>query len=252
MKQSTSLPIFAKPSSLFLDIDGTLIDFADHPDRVQVRPGTTALLSRLHTTVEGALALVSGRSIDIIDTLFSPLTLPCAGLHGLERRNAFGETFRQSPPTQWLEPFRQGMSEFARLHDGVLFEDKRDTLALHYRQRPDTADTALALMESLMDQFGHDANLLLLKGNMVLEIRPEGFDKGTAIEAFMGETPFAGRTPVFIGDDTTDEHGFAVVNMLDGHSIKVGCGETAARSRLNDIDAVMQWLNEYADYMEVQ
>jgi len=79
-------------------------------------------------------------------------------------------------------------------------------------------------------------------GKMVFELKPAGCDKGKAIEEFMREEPFMGRTAVFLGDDVTDEYGFRVVNRLEGHSIKVGAGATDARWRLQDPAAAKAWL----------
>jgi trehalose 6-phosphate phosphatase len=245
-----SVPVYGRPWALFLDVDGTLLDFADHPDGVVPRPATRSLLSRLSRLCDGALALVSGRAIDTIDGLFAPLCLPCAGLHGLERRRVDGGIVRQCVPAGRLAPFRQGLADFVAAHPGTLVEDKGTTVALHYRRRPAAEGEARERMAALLRQHGGDGELLLLAGKMVLEVRPAAADKGTAIEAYMAEAPFAGRRPVFLGDDVTDEHGFESVNALGGLTIKVGPGDTRARHRLDDIDAVMAWLDGYAQYLE--
>lgn len=232
--------------ALFLDVDGTLLQIAPHPDAVRVPPGLLPQLDRLAARTGGALALVSGRSIDDLDRLFAPLRLPCAGVHGLERRTAAAVVHRQDAAAL-LAPLRPPLVAFVRAHDGLLLEDKGQSLALHFRNAPDRACDAEALLRRLIADNGGALNLK--GGKMVWEAVPASADKGTAIAAFMQEPPFAGRRPVFVGDDMTDEDGFAVVNAMGGVSIRVGRREvpTAARHRLRDEAAVFDWLRGAAD-----
>ncbi len=95
-------------------------------------------------------------------------------------------------------------------------------------------------MRSLLPRVG--AQYCILTGKRIVEIKPAGKDKGVAVLEFMREAPFKGRTPVFVGDDVTDEYGFATVNRLRGLSVKVGPERTAARWRLRDVAAVRAWL----------
>ncbi len=138
---------------------------------------------------------------------------------------------------------RDALGRFADTHRGLLLEDKGLSLALHYRLVPPLKSEVEAMMNVWTRKLGK--RFVLLEGNMVYEIRPGGIDKGKAIAAFLEEGPFAGRVPVFIGDDTTDEDGFVTVNVVGGHSVKVGDGETAARWRLGDVACVLHWLDAY-------
>lgn len=232
--------------ALFLDVDGTLLRIASHPDAVRVPPELLAALDRLQARFGGALALVSGRAIDNLDALFAPLRLPCAGVHGLERRDAAAAIHRDDA-TAALAPLRAPLEEFVARHTGLLLEDKGQSLALHFRNAPACAAPAEDLLRRLVAAAG--PALDLKPGKMVLEVTPGHADKGTAITAFMQEPPFAGRRPVFLGDDVTDEDGFAVVNRLGGVSVRVGTADrpTAARHRLADEAAVLVCLRRWAD-----
>jgi trehalose 6-phosphate phosphatase len=228
---------FAHPAAvaLFLDVDGTLLHIADTPDAVTIGRDTVNLLRRCHAATGGALALITGRRIADVDRLFAPLALPVAGQHGLERRDAAGAVHRQAETVPELAGIRTELDAFAAANPGVLVEDKELTLALHYRLAPRAATAAAELVERLAARA--PGALAIQRGKMVLELRPAGLDKGSAIVQFMGEPPFRGRTPVFIGDDLTDERGFRVVNDRGGLSVKVGGGPTEARLRLTGVDA---------------
>ncbi|GAB4357138.1 MAG: trehalose-phosphatase [Kiloniellaceae bacterium] len=226
--------------ALFLDVDGTLLTIAPHPDAVEVSDDLLRLLDRLAARTDGAVALISGRAIANLDALFDPLRLPCAGVHGLERRGADAVVHR-SNAAALLEPLRPALAGFVAARHGLLLEDKQQSLALHFRNAPGCEGEAEAFIRALIAP--HAKELELKRGKMVLEVKPSGANKGTAIAAFMTEPPFSGRRPVFIGDDVTDEDGFAVVNRLGGLSIRVGSGgRTAAACRLADEAAVHAWL----------
>lgn len=232
-----------RSSALFLDFDGTLIGFADDPAGVAVPADVRRLLERLAAATDGATALVSGRRIEALDELLAPARLPVAGLHGLERRNATGRVHLSgAPPDLAHSALGERLKAFAHAHPGVLFEDKGLAVSLHYRAAPGHAHAVHALARALAAELGPD--LTLLEGHSVVEIKPAGADKGTAIAAFLDEAPFAGRTPVFVGDDVTDEHGFAIVNARGGLSVKVGTGPSAARARLAGPLDVRAWLWE--------
>ena len=238
------LPGFAADWALFLDVDGTLLDHAERPDAVRPGAAEFGLLDALQRAAQGALALISGRSVAALDAMFAPLRLAAAGQHGIERRDAAGGAHRHAPPSQALRGIAARIGEFAARHEGLLFEDKGLNLALHYRLAPQMESAAHAALGEAAAQLG--AGFELLRGKMVVELKPSGRDKGSAIEEFMREAPFAGRRPVFIGDDQTDEYGFGVVNRLGGESIKVGAGASAARWRIADARAVRAWLAEWA------
>jgi trehalose 6-phosphate phosphatase len=241
MTAKNHLPAPGSDWAFFLDVDGTLIDIAATPDDIAIDPSVPPTLARLSEAADGALALISGRPLSDLDRLFAPLDLPLAGLHGIERRNGEGKVFRPSKPEDGIKEILDGMHEFARLTPGILVEDKGFTAAIHFRGAPKEEIAVLRLAEGLLSAAGGD--LELQNGKMVVEIKPAGADKGSAIEAFMRERPFAGRNPVFIGDDVTDEDGFATVNRLGGHSIRIGCeAATAAQWCVGTVDEFLAWL----------
>lgn len=248
MTAAETLPEFAAGWALFLDIDGTLARLAHAPDAVEIETPVIDVLSRLARAMNGAIALITGRAITDVDRLFAPLSLPAAGQHGIERRGADGHLASHPEAARKLDEARHAVAEFADSYAGLIFEDKGETLALHYRGAPTARGAAKWLMTQQLERLGPE--FMLQHGKMIFEIRPSGRDKGTAIEEFMQEPPFQARTPVFIGDDKTDEDGFRVVNQLGGHAIKVGAGDTAAPWRLSDAAAVLEWLEAYSNFLE--
>jgi trehalose 6-phosphate phosphatase len=238
------LPPSAPDWAIFLDVDGTLLEHAERPDAVRVQPAVLRLLESLQRGAGGALALISGRAIRDLDRLFAPLVLPLAGQHGVERRDAAGRLHRHAFPSDLLRRAAARIGEFAAHHEGLLFEDKGYNLALHFRLAPQLASAAQSAVRAAAAQLG--GGFEVQEGRMVIELKPSGRDKGMAIEEFLREPPFAGRTPVFVGDDLTDEYGFGVVNRLGGHAVKVGPGASAAPFRLADAAAVRAWLAAWA------
>jgi trehalose 6-phosphate phosphatase len=225
----------------FLDIDGSLIEIAESPDKVVVPARLSELLHALSERAGGALALVSGRSIANIDRMFAPTRFPAAGQHGLERRTAHGEFLQADIDPRGLAAARPKLEEFARSHAGVVFEDKGLSLALHFRRAPQFADAARELLASLAQALGWQYHLQA--GKCVVELKPAGYSKGTAIEAFTREEPFRSRRPAVIGDDVTDEDGFRYANAAQGVSIRVGEeGESVAMYRLPTVRAVHEFL----------
>jgi trehalose 6-phosphate phosphatase len=241
-----SLPGFSADWAIFLDIDGTLLEHVERPDAVRADAALGALLATLHKATGGALALISGRPVATLDALFAPLSLAVAGQHGIERRDADSRLHRHAFPLEPLRRAARQLGDFAARHAGLLLEDKGHSLALHYRLAPQLAGAARDAVAEVLATLGPDFEMQ--SGKLVLEIKPGGRDKGTAIQEFMAEAPFAGRLPVFVGDDTSDEYGFAIVNRTGGHSIKVGPGSSSARWRLADAAAVRAWLGAYAGY----
>lgn len=237
------MPPFGPDWAFFLDIDGTLLEFAARPQEVHVEAGLLELLQRLSASTGGALALVSGRSVEDIDSLFSPLAFPVAGQHGTERRAADGAIRRHAPPVEKLGVAAAELVHLTAAHAGLVLENKGMTLALHYRLAPSLRSLAEREMRAIAAGLGDGFELQT--GKFVMEIKPSGKDKGSAIAEFVAEAPFAGRRPVFIGDDLTDEPGFDVVNRLGGYSVKVGQGITRARWHLFDAAAVRRWLAAY-------
>jgi len=228
--------------ALFLDIDGTLIDLAPAPDLVHVDPGLATGLAALARRLDGAIALITGRAIADADRLFPGLNLPVAGQHGLERRRADGSIHHHRPSLPGVDGLRNELERFAARHEGLLLEDKGSTLALHYRRAPALAAHVHRTVRAQLASSPHGSAWRLQPGKRVLEVKPEGRDKGSAIREYLRERPFAGRIPVFVGDDRTDEFGFAAVEAAGGWGVKVGPGATQARHRLADVAAVRRWL----------
>jgi len=219
--------ILSPACALFLDFDGTLVDIAPEPGAVVVHCSLVPTLTSLQQYLGGAVAVVSGRPIREIDQYLAPLQLPVAGVHGAERRGADGDVDRS--PASPLEVVLEAATGLALRHPELLVEDKGTSLALHYRRAPHLEQACLDVMEQAVAQ---SPGLALLRGKMVVEAKPVGASKGTAIEAFLREAPFIGRTPVFVGDDVTDEVGFSTVQRLGGLGVKVGEGPTVAWQRL--------------------
>ena len=225
--------------ALFLDFDGTLIDFAMTPDAVVVPPKLRAILVACIEAFGGAVAIVSGRPISTLDALLDPLRLPAAGLHGLELRMPDGTVEEAAHRVSGLAELRARFRSLVREDARLVVEDKGSSLALHFRRAPERERELRELVAGATTPHnGHE----VMHGKMVLEVRPAHSNKGTAIARFLQTPPFAGRTPVFAGDDITDEDGFAVVNRHGGISVKVGAGESEATCRVPDVAALHDWL----------
>jgi trehalose 6-phosphate phosphatase len=223
--------------ALFLDVDGTLLEIARRPDAVRVTAPLRELLESLLHDNGGAVALVSGRSLADLDQLFAPLTFPAAGLHGVERRTARGIIHTRGDAAD-LHAVRVYLSEHSC--PGLLVEDKGGAIVLHYREQPQLQAQASALARHAAAIAGHGWQAVA--GKMSFEIRVDGVGKDHALEAFMQEAPFAGRIPAFLGDDLTDEDGFAFVNGHGGWSVHIGPGPTRAGRILPDPFAVWRLL----------
>lgn len=226
--------------AFFLDVDGTLLEIADTPSAVSVDTCLLDLIAQLHRHSTGAVALVSGRSLNDLESLLGLPRLPMAGQHGLERRDVAGRLWIHAAAPEAKCIIKEALAPVLERHPGLLLEDKGLTLALHYRQAPHLAGYVHRLLARIAAEAGE--GLELQRGKRVVELKPAGVDKGTAIAEYMREPPFLGRTPVFIGDDLNDEHGFAEVNLLDGISIKVGDAASCARYHLPNVVAVRKWL----------
>ena len=238
---ATALP----PVALFLDIDGTLLHLAPHPDAVVVDDDLRHLLDGLDRRLGGAFALVSGRALADIDRLFAPRRFAAAGLHGLEwRLKGAGDAVLLAMPRELRTQSVEIANRLAAFH-GVLIERKGPAVAVHYRRAPEAeAHVYLAAQEALA---ALGPGYRLLEGHAVVELIPASASKGGAVRHFMAAAPFMGRQPVFVGDDVTDESAFAVVNELGGLSVRVGPEiPTAAQKRLADVAAVRSWLAEIA------
>ena len=234
-------PSLLQGASLFLDLDGTLLELIDQPDQVKADEGLLDLIGRLSDRLEGRLAIVSGRSVDQIDRILGSAgqKLALSGSHGNEHRWN-GDLARPVRPAA-LDNVAQRLRAFADAHPRALVEEKSFGVALHYRTAPAIESEALAFALRLAAEHG----LELQEGKMMVELRVGGGNKGTAIKRLMARAPMAGTTPVFVGDDLTDEPGFEICRDLGGAGILVGEPRpTAASYRLPDPRAVREWLQE--------
>jgi trehalose 6-phosphate phosphatase len=222
--------------ALFLDFDGTLAEIAERPDRVVVEASLPRTLESLSERLGGAVAIVTGRWLADVDGLLAPLMLAGAGLHGAEVREGGRVQVREVDGIAGIA--RALRARFAG--DGrILVEDKGAAVALHFRQAPERAAECVRVLRESAAQW---PGLEVVPGKMVIEARAYGSNKGVALRAIAGKAPFAGRTPVFVGDDVGDEDGFVAAAELGGYGVKVGDGPTLARYRCSDVTDVRAWL----------
>ncbi|HEV2539454.1 MAG TPA: trehalose-phosphatase [Frateuria sp.] len=248
--EAASLP--APPSlgpdrrwALFLDVDGCLLEFADDPAAVVVSSALRGLLDALHERLGGALALVSGRGVADLDRLFDTPPWAMAGLHGYQLRQADGHCRELAVDPADQARMRAAVQALAARLEGVQLEDKHHAMALHCRRAPAQLP---ALREAARAAAADLPGYELQPGDLVMEFKPAGVDKGRAVEELMRHAPFAGRTPVYLGDDLTDEHAFAAVNRAGGISVRVGQREPSqARFTLPSPRAVQAWLERVRD-----
>jgi trehalose 6-phosphate phosphatase len=225
----------------FFDIDGTLVEIASAPSRIIVHDELSPTIVQLHVLTGGAVSLITGRAISDVDRFFYLPGIPVAGQHGLELRGADGETTSHPVREETLRRVRDALTDAVARHPGLVAEFKGMSIALHYRMVPGLAGYAHRLVRALRAEYAQD--FVIQKGKRVVELKHAGADKGELIRRLMTTKPFKGRTPVFIGDDLTDEAGFGMVNEMSGYSIKVGPGRTSARFRLRTVTQVRQWLS---------
>ena len=208
-------------TAILLDIDGTLLDLMPTPREVWVPPGLAKTLRRLHERTGGALAMVSGRSLNDIDLIFAPDQFPAVGGHGSEMRiRGDSEAVAGHAPPMDKE-LKRRLAAIAKLSPGILLEDKGYSLALHYRLAPH-AEKAIYAAVSLIRADLPNAPIEVLPGKCVCEIKHAGFTKATGVRELMTHEPFKGRRPFFIGDDVTDESVFAIMPDMDGVAFSVG------------------------------
>ncbi len=231
-------PLHLATTALFADLDGTLAPIEATPDAVKPDAGRRRLLDDLGQALRGRLAVVSGRSLADLDRVLERRVPALAAVHGLERRRADGVVISSGEPGKVAEA-AQALRAFARVNPALLVEDKGVAVALHYRAAPGTAEACRELAERLAARLG----LVIQQGDMVVELRAPGPDKGDAVRAFMAEAPFTGYTPIFLGDDFTDEAGFGAAQTLGGRGVIVGPRRpTKALTALADVNSVKAWL----------
>jgi trehalose 6-phosphate phosphatase len=223
--------------ALFLDFDGTLVELAPTPDSIRPLADMSQRLLTLAERLEHRLALVSGRALADIEKHIGPLPIAGAGSHGADIRAANGDAL-SPPPGEFPEAIEREMRAFAHKH-GIDYEAKPHGGALHYRARPEMEAVVQVFGRTLADDHGWKAQ----GGKCVVEIVKGDADKASAVHTFMRLSPFAGAQPIFIGDDLTDEAGFAACRQLGSHGILVGeRAQTAAGYRLPDVASVHAWL----------
>ena len=228
-----------KKIAIFLDIDGTLIPHADHPNNIMIPKNLRFILYNLRNKLNGALALISGRMVKDIQNIIRPLKLSVSGIHGLEYTNNLGEYLINYTEPIPLDIYEK-LYKFSKNHPGSMIEEKNVSVALHYRNVPEIEKKAISIVNHLV----RGSNLKLLKGKKVLELVPKNSNKGKAINFFMNKHPFLHKIPIYIGDDVTDEYGFELVNNLGGYSIKVGYeSNTLANFFIKDTISVLKFLN---------
>ncbi len=227
--------------ALFLDFDGTLAPIAPRPQDVVVPPWVRPALQALSGRLEGAVAIVSGRPLAQLDDFLAPLRLPAAGAHGAEWRSASGRITRQlddPPPT-----VMQAARVLVAAHAGLILETKPSGFSLHYRARPELEEECRGVLFAALAALPNASDVWQwLSDHCVFELKQRVVSKGSAVRALLAQLPFAGRQPVFVGDDVTDEDGILAVQAAGGFGVRVGGGESQARYRLTDPEAVGAWL----------
>jgi trehalose 6-phosphate phosphatase len=236
--------------AILLDVDGTILDIAPTPQAVQVPDTLRRALATVCEGTGGALALVSGRPLADLDAIFAPLRLPAIGGHGAEIRpvGAGDAIVRRAPALD--AHLKQTLKDIASRHPGVMVEDKGFSLALHYRRAPRQGPALVAEVKQACAAFA-DRSIEALGGKAVIEVKTSGVDKGTAVRELMTLSPFAGRVPIFIGDDKTDEDAFAVMPQFDGRAVSVGERVPGIADHFDTPADVRQWLERLADTVAV-
>jgi len=209
-------PLPGPDAALFLDLDGTLLEIAARPDAVVVPEDLPDLLTRLRAALGGAVAVVTGRGLAIARGYVGVPDIPIGAEHGAVLDPALpGAVALPVPSPEW----RRAADEWAAARPGTLAEHKTHGLVLHFRLRPEAGPEATALLAGLL---GDDARgFHVVPAHAAAELRPVGADKGGAVHRLMAVAPFAGRRPVFIGDDVTDEDGMAACARYGGYGLRV-------------------------------
>ncbi len=230
-------------TAIFADLDGTLAEIEPTPDDVGPDATRQRLLARLSRVLGGRLAVISGRGLDDLDRVLDGKIVALGAVHGLVRRTASGAVLGLPRDPRVAEAVT-AFGGLAARKPGLLVEDKGAAASLHYRLAPGAAGECRTLARRLADEQG----LLVQPGDMVVEVRAPGPDKGDAVEAFMAEAPFIGATPIFIGDDVTDEDGFRAAEALGGYGVIVGPRRpTRARYALANVRSVQAWLGSIGE-----
>ncbi|EKS34450.1 trehalose-phosphatase [Afipia broomeae ATCC 49717] len=233
-------------TALLLDIDGTLLELAPTPRDVVVPPNLASTLQALHDRLDGALALVSGRSLTDIDVIFAPLQFPAVGGHGAEMRLSIENEAVASHAPPMDNDLKKRFIAISHLSPGILYEDKGYSIALHYRLAPQFERTIYEAVSAIRADLPQ-APIEVLPGKFVCEIKPAGFTKATGVRELMSHAPFSGRNPIFIGDDVTDESVFAIMPAFRGVSFSVGRRAHGVDGQFRAPKDVRAWLTHLLD-----
>jgi trehalose 6-phosphate phosphatase len=248
-RKSKSLPspdtVDVGRTALLLDVDGTLLDIATTPTGVVVPEALRPSLRNLFALTGGAVALVSGRPIDMLDRLFAPLKLPAIGGHGAEMRLSADGPVGKCHPPDLSEALRERLHALSSIDPRLLVEDKLHSIAVHYRLALQQEALIKKEIAAIVAAHG-EGEIEILSGKAVIEVKPRHFNKGSAVLELMTYRPFAGRTPLFIGDDTTDESVFAILPGFSGLGFSVGRAMEGADGVIPSPAHVRSWLAELA------
>ncbi len=226
--------------AILLDIDGTILDIAPSPQQIAVPASLRRTLARLVELTDGALALVSGRAVADIDVIFAPLKLAAIGVHGAEIRRA-GDAVPRARAKPLPAALKRRLAAVAELGPDLLVEDKGFSLALHYRRAPDKGEAIRAAVDRICADAA-DGGIEVLPGRLVVEIKRAGVSKASAVTELMQYPPFAGRSPIFIGDDRTDVPVFDIVPKFGGQAYSVGGIAARVDGHFDTPEEVRAWL----------
>jgi trehalose 6-phosphate phosphatase len=229
--------------AILLDVDGTIVDIAATPQKVVVPASLRGTLTRLSALTGGALAFVTGRSLYDLDRLFAPLQLPAVAGHGAEFRLPSGTEYEQGKAMALDSSLKHKLAAVAEIGSGIVAEDKGYAVALHYRLAPEKESAVLTAVANIC---ASQPSIELLPGKYVVEIKKAGFSKATGVRDLMKRAPFAGRRPIFIGDDTTDEYVFAIMPEYNGLAFSVGDSVGGVDGHFEGPPAVRDWLANIA------
>lgn len=234
------------PIAIFLDVDGTLLDLADKPNEVVTPPRLIPTLASIQGALSGALALVSGRGVQELDRLFAPLQLRASGVHGAQMRFEPGAPVVAAPEAVELpHALWSDLQQLLRGFPGTFAENKRFSFAVHFRQAPEVEAPLRKALKWLVKSQPLPS-LQLMDAHFALEIKTAGFNKGVAVSRFLATAPFLGRTPLYIGDDDTDEAAFAAVEARSGFAFSVGRARPHTSGVFVEPQSVRDWLADIA------
>jgi trehalose 6-phosphate phosphatase len=240
--KSPKIPDFEN-LAILLDIDGTILDIAPTPEKVAVSASLRETLTRLSALTGGAMALVSGRSLRDLDRLFAPMQFPAVAGHGAEFRLLSSARCEQGRTVALDSSLKKRIAAVAEIGTGITVEDKGYAIALHYRSAPERESM---VRDAVAEICSNQLSVEVLPGKYVLEVKKSGFSKATGVRELMTHAPFAGRRPIFIGDDTTDEYVFAIMPEFNGLAFSVGDSVGGVDGHFEGPPAVRDWLAHIA------